>query len=182
MRFQLQGDHTQPLLSYLTDANLSYRNIRYSVSPRFELETAVSKLTWLSRWISPAELKEAVEDARNILVSGDNSGSRQLNRTEAVAYDRPAAGNANAGSSAGTAGSSAPAGNLPPLNTGGRSLKDEFKRMVAAKESPVPPSASTDEDRDVPLWNNTVSPASSKTESQVERVLSFIPGTVVEKD
>jgi len=44
-----------------------YRNIRYSLSPRFELETAVSKLCWLDKWVSPAELRAAVEAARAVL-------------------------------------------------------------------------------------------------------------------
>jgi DNA polymerase-3 subunit gamma/tau len=41
-----------------------YRNIRYSVSPRFELETLASKLCWLERWISPADLASAISRAR----------------------------------------------------------------------------------------------------------------------
>ena len=44
-----------------------YRNIRYSVSPRFELETLVSKLCWLEKWISPAELGNAVAEAQELL-------------------------------------------------------------------------------------------------------------------
>jgi DNA polymerase-3 subunit gamma/tau len=44
-----------------------YRDIRYSVSPRFELETLVSKLCWLEKWISPAELGDAVSKAQALL-------------------------------------------------------------------------------------------------------------------
>ena len=44
-----------------------YRNIRNSVSPRFELETLVSKLCWLEKWVSPAELKDAVTQAQRLL-------------------------------------------------------------------------------------------------------------------
>ena len=44
-----------------------YRDIRFSVSPRFELETLVSKLCWLEKWISPAELGEAVTQTQNLL-------------------------------------------------------------------------------------------------------------------
>ncbi|MDR2784385.1 MAG: hypothetical protein LBB83_00560, partial [Treponema sp.] len=47
-----------------------YRDIRYSVSPRFELETAVSKLSWLDRWISPAELRETVAGLHRSLGTG----------------------------------------------------------------------------------------------------------------
>jgi len=47
-----------------------HRNIRYSVSPRFELETLVSKLCWLEKWISPAELGGAIDKTRELLTSG----------------------------------------------------------------------------------------------------------------
>jgi hypothetical protein len=47
-----------------------YRDIRYSVSPRFELEAAVSKLAWLTRWVSPPELSAALAAARSVLGSG----------------------------------------------------------------------------------------------------------------
>jgi DNA polymerase-3 subunit gamma/tau len=44
-----------------------YRDIRYSVSPRFELETAVSKLSWLTQWIPTPELRAAIMNARAAL-------------------------------------------------------------------------------------------------------------------
>ena len=47
-----------------------YRDIRYSLSPRFELEAAVSKLCWLDKWISPPELRAAVEAAQTVLRTG----------------------------------------------------------------------------------------------------------------
>ncbi|MDR1373609.1 MAG: hypothetical protein LBJ24_01420, partial [Treponema sp.] len=61
---KLDALRLEQALSLLLDL---YRNIRYSVSPRFELENAVSKLCWLDRWVSPAELKAAVAEAREIL-------------------------------------------------------------------------------------------------------------------
>jgi DNA polymerase III gamma/tau subunit len=60
-----------------------HRDIRYSVSPRFELRTLASKLCWLDRWISPPDLAEAVKQARVHLKAaprplakgaGENSG------------------------------------------------------------------------------------------------------------
>jgi DNA polymerase-3 subunit gamma/tau len=53
-----------------------YRDIRYSLSPRFELEAAVSKLSWLNKWVSPAELRSAVEAARNVL-GGQAAGTAE---------------------------------------------------------------------------------------------------------
>jgi DNA polymerase-3 subunit gamma/tau len=57
-------------LSILLDL---YRDIRYSVSPRFELETAVSKLCWLTQWVSPRELRAAIAGAQEVLGSGRES-------------------------------------------------------------------------------------------------------------
>ncbi len=50
-----------------------YRNIRFSVSPRFELETAVSRLCWLSRWISADELRAAIDGVRGRLLGGETA-------------------------------------------------------------------------------------------------------------
>ncbi|MDR1867397.1 MAG: DNA polymerase III subunit gamma/tau [Treponema sp.] len=44
-----------------------YRDIRYSVSPRFELEALVSKLCGLSTWISMEELRTAIDAASHAL-------------------------------------------------------------------------------------------------------------------
>lgn len=47
-----------------------YRDIRYSMDPRYELELAVSRLCWLSSYVSPVELKNSLERARGLLGSG----------------------------------------------------------------------------------------------------------------
>ena len=44
-----------------------HRDLRYSVSPRFELETLASKLCWLDKWVTPAELKEAIDRTAEML-------------------------------------------------------------------------------------------------------------------
>ena len=44
-----------------------YRDIRYSISPRYELELAVSRLCWLSSYISPRDVKAAVDSTRHLL-------------------------------------------------------------------------------------------------------------------
>jgi DNA polymerase-3 subunit gamma/tau len=76
-------------LSMLLDL---YRNIRYSLSPRFELETAVAKLCWLDRWVSLPELRTAVEDARNALggtvIPAEKPAEQSLPDGETV-QDRP---------------------------------------------------------------------------------------------
>jgi DNA polymerase-3 subunit gamma/tau len=92
-----------------------YRNIRYSVSPRFELETLVSKLCWLEKWIPPSELGEAVARARNILGGKDEGGAgRPLARE--VSGENPEASFIQSEDSEGT-----------------NSLAEEFNRRKAAR-------------------------------------------------
>ncbi len=50
-----------------------YRDIRYSLSPRYELELAISRLCWLSEYVSPMEVKRAIDQARNLLLSTPTS-------------------------------------------------------------------------------------------------------------
>ena len=73
-------------LSILLDL---YRDIRYSLSPRFELETAVSKLCWLNKWVSPVELRAAVEGARVAL--GGHTMGQTLKPPVEPPYGQPAA-------------------------------------------------------------------------------------------
>lgn len=46
-----------------------YRDVRYSLSPRYEIDLAFSRLCWLSEYVSPAEVKQAVDKARDLLES-----------------------------------------------------------------------------------------------------------------
>ncbi|MDR1596439.1 MAG: DNA polymerase III subunit gamma/tau [Treponema sp.] len=92
-----------------------YRDIRYSVSPRFELETVLSKLCWLDRWVSPLELRAAIAGARSILEQGGRGGV--------------------AGPLAGPGPKQAPAAQDKPLNLNRPgAFTEEFKRVMAARK------------------------------------------------
>ena len=54
-----------------------YRDIRYSLSPRYELELAFSRLSWLSQYVSPSEVKKAIDEAKNLLMQGSHSTPAQ---------------------------------------------------------------------------------------------------------
>ena len=47
-----------------------YRDIRYSLSPRYELELAFSRLCWIGNFVSNAEVKKAIDAAQNLLMGG----------------------------------------------------------------------------------------------------------------
>ncbi len=51
-----------------------YRDIRYSLSPRYELELAFSRLCWLSSYVSNVEVKKAIDAAQSLLMG--NSGAQ----------------------------------------------------------------------------------------------------------
>jgi DNA polymerase-3 subunit gamma/tau len=51
-------------LSFFLDL---YRDLRYSLSPRTEVDLALSRLCILSSWVSPEELRAAVEETRALL-------------------------------------------------------------------------------------------------------------------
>jgi DNA polymerase-3 subunit gamma/tau len=52
-----------------------FRDIRYSIDPRYELELAVSRLSWISDYVSPAEMRQAISQAQGLLSKG--SGARR---------------------------------------------------------------------------------------------------------
>jgi DNA polymerase-3 subunit gamma/tau len=192
VRDSLDSPRLEQALELLLDC---YRDIRYSVSPRFELETVVSKLSWLKHWISAVELKAAVEEARKALGGG--------------IPPRPLAGG---GPPAELPGKTAEPGPAP-------SLSEEFRRRMArhtaAREAPAPPSgwdqdgarepgalppagrnreplprpaeSAPDDDEDVPMWSRagreSAGPAveEASLDPQAQRVLQIFRGTVVKR-
>jgi DNA polymerase-3 subunit gamma/tau len=140
-----------------------YRDIRYSVSPRFELETVVSKLCWLKEWVSPPEMREAIEKAREAL------GSPPPKTDKAVRDPAP------------VSEKSAPAHPAEPL-----SLTEHFNRYMATRESGssaragsggctrTPARTERERERDT-----EGSAESSAAAARLERVLRLFPGTVI---
>jgi len=164
-----------------------YRDMRYSVSPRYEFELAISKLSWLNKWISPVELKAAMDKAQNAM---------RGQAVPAFTQDKP------------PAPKQMPQNNPAPQGTHKEnSLSDELRRVMATKSKPQTATQPNDEpqpnpqgegsplDDDEPIWRtgplnsgalksesqNNAGTANEATgdESQVDRVLRIIPGTVV---
>ncbi len=55
-----------------------FRDIRYSLSPRYELELAFSKISWLTQYVSPSEVKKAIDEAKNLLLSAGNFSNAEF--------------------------------------------------------------------------------------------------------
>jgi DNA polymerase-3 subunit gamma/tau len=165
-----------------------YRDIRYSVSPRFELETAVSKLSWLSHWVSPPELKTALDNAQNILHQSAAPGMGGMPRPLAQGGVEPPGPAKDQRPEAGFSGGGEAEAPAPP-GGGGRSLSEDFRRLLAAKKAGLPngnESPGAENEEDVPMWSNipqnkseSAASAPEDQKTPVERVLSLIPGTVI---
>lgn len=88
-----------------------YRDMRYTLSPRYELELAFSRLCWLSQYVSPAEVKAAVDQAHNLLMQGASpaqNSSANYAQTSSSSPSFQAAPSTNAPSN--PAAAAAPAG------------------------------------------------------------------------
>ena len=164
-----------------------YRDMRYSVSPRYEFELAVSKLSWLNKWISPMELKAVMDRAQSAM---------RGQVVPAPAQDKP------------SAPKPIPQNTPAQGSHKGNSLSDEFRRMMAARNRPaqsddepqpspqgVEPEVRGSSLDDEPIWrtgslksgaqnstaqtNASAGNESANAESPVDRVLRIIPGTIV---
>lgn len=60
-----------------------YRDIRYSLNPRYEFELALSRLCWLKDYVSAQEVKKAVDAVKPVLLNavGPRKLSAQINST-----------------------------------------------------------------------------------------------------
>ena len=80
-----------------------FRDIRYSLSPRYELELAFSKISWLTQYVSPSKVKKAIDEAKTLLLSTNvaqpaNTGFANPYAAQANAgFANPYAAQANAG-------------------------------------------------------------------------------------
>jgi DNA polymerase-3 subunit gamma/tau len=136
-----------------------YRDIRYSVSPQFELETAVSKLSWLNKWVSPPEIKAALDSARGVLGAGQTETAR-LTQTDAKI-------------SAGQPVPDAPQKGSNQRFGGVQSLAEGYRKILAEK------GASPGAEMAEAASGGGEVKNESADESPVDRVLRIIPGTVV---
>ena len=175
-----------------------YRDIRYSLSPRFDLDTIISKLCWLSQWVSPSELKEALQAAQSALYQqGAQSGAAGFqNQRQNAPREIPQSGSLQntpdsiapkyqaPGGTAQNFGSSAGHGNAKAVNSPqsyqpqGQSMLDDFRRKISEKDANV--------DDDVPLWDNVVKKGGEQAvepdggaSSRIEQMLKFFPGKVI---
>ena len=68
-----------------------YRDIRYSLSPRYELELSYSRLCWLNQYVSNAEVKRAIDAAQTLLAGAPVAAGTGASASPAASIAAPAA-------------------------------------------------------------------------------------------
>lgn len=77
-----------------------YRDIRYSLSPRYEIDLAFSRICWLGEYVSPAEVKQAVDKARALLERPPQNAAQKIAQVQSETQQSFSDGAENAQSGA----------------------------------------------------------------------------------
>ena len=105
-----------------------YRDIRYSLNTRYEMELAISRLTWLREYVSPAEVKKALDGIKPLLA-----------KSAAAAAEPPMTASQSRGESGAAGGG---IGWAPPFRDGGAEppvKKTAADTTPAEQATPAPP-------------------------------------------
>ena len=117
-----------------------YRNLRYTVDPRFELELAVAKLCRLADYVSPAELVAAVAAIRRRLAGEASLADEKKKPEPARELKLPAPLSAAFDSLAATAQESSPA-TIPPKP---RAMNDASEAEASRDDDDADPSSTAE--------------------------------------
>ncbi|MCL2558708.1 MAG: DNA polymerase III subunit gamma/tau, partial [Treponema sp.] len=145
-----------------------YRDIRYSLSPRFELETAVAKLAWLRLWVTQAEMREAISGAREALGPRSPGGGSQAAARAPSAIQAPA-----------SASAAVPSRGFSADESEELSLSQGLRKLLGDKKNGS--KAGAEDDEDEPAWSEALRKAEARAEeAPLDRVLRMIPGEIVD--
>jgi DNA polymerase-3 subunit gamma/tau len=163
-----------------------YRDIKISLSPRFELELVIARLCSLTQWVSPLELRNAITAARESLERGVPAGGPSFQAPPPGSYaetTQPGENRADTGTQ--PEQREGPARNVPGAKG---SLVEGFDRYMAQRGSENGGEAAEDrrphtvQDSNIlpTLSGNVPKPAMPGMTPELERVLRIFPGIIVE--
>lgn len=127
-----------------------YRDIRYSLSPRYELELAFSRLCWLSQYVSPSEVKAAIDKAQALLCGGAQGavGSQSAGGSQGAMGSQGAAGSQGAVASQGAAGSQGASSSQGAGSSQGAVASQDTRVAFGTFSSPAPEKTISSEKTD----------------------------------
>ena len=148
-----------------------YRDIRYSLNPRYELELAISRLSWLSKYVSPAEVKAAIEGAKQLLqgaASGSAGVPSAMSGTASVT-----AGTASAMSGAASAMPGAPAAPTGPASFSQAAAAPQAASAMTGAAAPSQAFAAPSQASAASQAPSAMSAAPAATQSQTKPLFTF---------
>ena len=133
-----------------------YRDIRYSLSPRYELELAFSRLCWLSQYVSPSEVKAAIDKAQALLCGGAQGaalsqgagGSQSAVGSQGAIGSQGAASSQSAGSSQGAVASQGAMGSQSAALSQSAVASQDTRVAFGTFSSPAPEKTISSEKTD----------------------------------
>ena len=127
-----------------------YRDIRYSLSPRYELELAFSRLCWLSQYVSPSEVKAAIDKAQALLCGGAQGAmsSQGASGSQSAALSQGAAGSQGAVGSQSAVGSQGAASSQSASSSQGAVASQDTRVAFGTFSSPAPEKTISSEKTD----------------------------------
>ncbi|MDR2094514.1 MAG: DNA polymerase III subunit gamma/tau [Treponema sp.] len=166
-----------------------YRDIKISLSPRFELELVIARLCALTQWVSPLELRNAITAAREALGKGRSPAGADLPPPGYADPPQPVyAETARLGGKQ-PEPPEEPARNVPEAGAGG--LVEGFDRYMATQRSAENSGLTTEDRRPHAVQDSGFVPsiqgggltksAAPGIAPELERVLRIFPGTLIEK-
>ena len=157
-----------------------YRDIRYSLSPRYEIELTFSRLCWLKDYVSNMEVKKAVDAAQKLLAGAGVVTSGSAPATAGAAPSSAATPATAAPASASSEQDSLPKG-LPRFSALERLAQEAEKQEMEGQQDPfhdggsLPPeqSVTAPYGTDLPQdfegeWTNTDTPPDEYEEEQLQ--------------
>ncbi len=137
-----------------------YRDIRYSLNTRYEMELAISRLTWLKEYVSPAEVKKALDGIKPLLAKSAVAPAAELPMASATAAEpsTTASGGTAPGGGIGWTPPFHDGGAEPPVNNSAKSLVAPQPTISTRRPETSLPSFSQDIPRDTTEAEATEAP------------------------
>ena len=152
-----------------------YRDIRYSLSQRYELELAFSRICFLSEYVSASEVKKAIDAAQALLLKGAEAGTgavTQITGNVQPASTSPAI-NTNSGGGASINSSAGSASQSNTFTSDGNQIHipNGLPRLSMLNKQEAPEEEDSQGENSSPFYNGgSLPPEQSANDSNVQSI------------
>lgn len=150
-----------------------YRDIRYSLSQRYELELAFSRICFLSEYVSAGEVKKAIDAAQALLLKGAEAGTGAA--TQITGNVQPASTspgiNTNSGASINSSAGSASQSNTFTSDGNQIHIPNGLPRLSMLNKQEAPEEEDSQGENSSPFYNGgSLPPEQSANDSNVQSI------------